>query len=297
MDKSELMQKAMQLVEKIDDLPTIPVIATQVLQLLDQPDVKLEEVADLILTDQVMTARVMKMINSPVYKPGSEITSLKRALVFLGMRHIREIALTTSFIDAFDQNSGAVGINTFWEHSFGVGMVSKIMAQKVGYSDLEKAYIAGIMHDLGEVVLSQFMRDEFIKVLESIKGRLVKLVEAEADILGTTHCEMGVCMARKWNFPEVYCDVMLNHHTPVDASVDPVLCAIVNLSDLFCGVRGLNYDGMEWISFNLQDEPAWKILKQQCPKLVEMDVERFCYEIDDAIPDVKDLVASIFNKK
>jgi len=77
MDKSELMQKAMQLVEKIDDLPTIPVIATQVLQLLDQPDVKLEEVADLILTDQVMTARVMKMINSPVYKPGSEITSLE----------------------------------------------------------------------------------------------------------------------------------------------------------------------------------------------------------------------------
>lgn len=297
MDRSELMKKAMQLVEKIEDLPTIPVIATQVLQLVDQPDVKIEEVADLMLSDQVMTARVMKMINSPVFKPGTEITSLKRALVFLGLKHIREVALTTSFIDAFDQKSGAVEINAFWEHSFGVGMVSKIVAQKVGYHDQEKAYIAGIMHDLGEVVLSQFMREDFNKVLDTIKNKPIMLVDAEAELLGTTHCEIGVCIARKWNFPEVYCDVIANHHTPAEATVDPVLCAVVTLSDLFCSVRELNYGGREWVSFNLHDEPAWKILKQQCPTLGQMDIERFCYEIDDAIPDVKNLVNSIFNNK
>jgi putative nucleotidyltransferase with HDIG domain len=297
MDKNALIKIADQLVENIDDLPTIPVVATQVLQLLDQPDVQIEEVADLMLSDQVMTARVMKMLNSPVYKPSHEITSLKRALVYLGLRHIREVALTTSFISAFEADSGAFDVNTFWEHSFGVGMVSKTIAVKVGYPDLEKAYISGIIHDLGVVFLSNFMREEFLAVLESIKDRPIKLADAEIEQFGTSHCEIGLSMARKWNFPDVYCEVIAYHHTPAEATIDPVLCAIVNLANLFCSVRGLDYGGREWVSFNLFDEPAWQILKKEYPRLAELDVERFCYELDDAIPDVQELVSSIFNSK
>jgi len=290
-----MMERAEILVGAVDDLPTIPIVATKVLQLLDDPDVSVEEVADLMLSDQVMTARVMKLINSPVYKPTQEITSLKRALVYLGLRHVRELALTTSVINAFDGTSGALELNAFWEHSFGVGMVSKIIAQKIGYQDLEKAYIAGIIHDLGEVFLSNFLRDPFLEVLEYIKVHPVKLVDAEAELLGTTHCEIGLCIARKWNFPDAYCDVIAYHHSPGEATVDPILCAIVNLSDLFCTVRELNYGGREWISFNLSEEEAWTILKNESPAFAEMDVERFCYELDDAIPDVKELVASIFS--
>ena len=293
MDKIEMIAKAEQLVAKIDDLPTIPAVATQVLQLLDQPDVRIEEVADLMLSDQVMTARVMKMINSPVYKPGHEISSLKRALVYLGLRHIREVALTTSFINAFDETSGAFEIDSFWEHSFGVGMVSKIIAEKIGYQDLEKAYIAGVIHDIGEVFLSTYLRDEFQQVLDGIKGKPVRLVEAEALQLGTTHCEIGFCMARKWNFPEAYCEVIAYHHSPSEATIDPVLCAIVNLSDLFWSVRDLKYGG--WVSFNLVEEQAWDILKAMSPSLGGLDVERFCYELDDAVPHVERLVNSIFH--
>ena len=295
MDKNLMMERAEILVGAVDDLPTIPIVATKVLQLLDDPDVSVEEIADLMLTDQVMTARVMKLLNSPVYKPAQEITSLKRALVYLGLRHVRELALTTSVINAFDGTSGALELNAFWEHSFGVGMVSKIIAQKIGYQDLEKAYISGIIHDLGEVFLSNFLRDPFLEVLEYIRTHPVKLVDAEAELLGTTHCEIGLCMARKWNFPDAYCDVIAYHHSPGEAKVDPILCAIVNLSDLFCTVRGLNYGGREWISFNLSDEEAWTILKKESPAFAQMDIERFCYELDDAIPDVQELVSSIFN--
>lgn len=290
-----MMERAEILVGAVDDLPTIPVVATQVIQMLDDPNVSVEEIADLMLTDQVMTARVMKLINSPVYRPAQEITSLKRALVYLGLRHIRELALTTSVINAFDVDSGAIGLNAFWEHSFGVGMVSKIIAKKVGYEDLEKAYISGIIHDLGEVFLSNYLREPFEEVLDKIKNHPIKLVDAEADMLGTTHCEVGLCIARKWNFPDVYCEVISCHHTPGEAVIDPVLCAIVNLSDLFCTVRELNYDGRGWISFNLNEEEAWAILKKESPALAQLDEERFCYELDDAVPDIKELVASIFN--
>jgi putative nucleotidyltransferase with HDIG domain len=211
------------------------------------------------------------------------------------MKHIREVALTTSLIDAFGSDTGSFEISAFWEHSFGVGMVSKIIAGKIGYPDLEKAYIGGIIHDLGVVFLSQYQREEFQAVLDSIKGKPIKLVDAEAERLGTTHCEIGLCMARKWNFPEVYCELISYHHAPGEATIDPVLCAIVNLSDLFCSVRELNYGGREWVSFNLSEEDAWRILRKEAPNLANLDVERFCYELDDAIPDVKALVGSIFN--
>lgn len=293
MDRETFLNRAKELVENVDDLPTIPAVANQVLQMVDTPDVQIEEVADLMLTDQVMTARVMKMINSPVYKPEHQITSLKRALVFLGLKHIREIALTTSFIGAF-KVEGAIEISSFWEHSFGVGMVAKIIAKKVGYKDLENAYIAGIIHDIGEVFLSQFETKKFQEILDSIKEKPVKLVDAERDALGTTHAELGFCIAEKWNFPPLYKEVIALHHTPAEAEIDPILCAIVNLADLFCGVRGLNYGDREWVSFNLNEEDGWKILQKHSPPLAEMDVERFCYEIDDAIPDVKELVNSIF---
>jgi HD-like signal output (HDOD) protein len=292
-----MIEKAEQLVATIDDLPTIPAVANQVLQLLDDPNVQIEDVADLMLSDQVMTARVMKMLNSPVYKPTHEITSLKLALVYLGLRHIREVALTTSFIGAFEKDNGAFEVSAFWEHSFGVGMVSKIIAKKIGYRDLEKAYISGIIHNLGVVFLSTYLTNEFQEVLATIKDKPVSLRDAEIERFGTSHCEIGLCMARKWNFPEAYCEVIAHHHQPTKATIDPVLCAIVNISDLFCSVRGLDYGGREWVSFNLFEEEAWQILKTESPSLIELDVERFCYELDDAIPDVKELVSSIFTIK
>jgi len=294
MDNSAKLKKAQEMVEKITDLPTIPIVATKVLELLDKPDVELDEVADMILTDQVLAARVIKIVNSPLYRSSTEIKSVKRALVFLGFRHIRELALTCSFIEAFQGKDGAFDVMTFWEHSFGVGIVSKIIAQRARYMDTEKAYLAGIIHDIGEVFLSYYYKDEFLGILEEIKGEPYKLVDAEERFLGTNHSFIGLAIAQKWNFPAEYCEVISLHHTPETAAIDPTLVAIVNLSDLFCSVRQLDYGGREWVTFNLAEEKAWDILKQFAPHIAKLDVERFCYELDDRVPEVQDLVKSIF---
>ena len=297
MDKLERIKKANLMLEKVEELPTIPAIATQVLSLLDQPDINIEEITDLMLSDQVMTARVLKLINSPVYSPAYKTTSLKAALVYLGLDNIREMALTTSLIQAFEKEKGIFEVGIFWEHAFGVGMVSKIIAGKIGYADLEKAYTAGIIHNLGIVALNTRMATEFQKILAAIKNKPVSMRNTEIERFGTSHCEIGLCIAQKWNFPDVYCEVIANHHSPLEAEMDPALCAIVNISDLFCNVRGLDYGGREWVSFNLSEEPAWTILKAESPSLEKMDIERFCYDLDDAIPHVRELVNSIFNMK
>ena len=291
------MEKAVSLIRGRTDLPTIPVVATQVLSLLDHPDVDIDQVAELLLSDQVMAARVLKMVNSPLYRSSAPITSLKSALVYLGIRHIREFILTCSFIQGFEEKEGVLGVKSFWEHSFGVGIVARIIAGKVGYHDTEKAYIGGLIHDIGEVFLSHYLKDEFQKVVDSIKDPPGQLVEAEERILGTTHCEVGLCLAREWHFPEDYCEVVACHHTPREAKNAPKLTAIVNLADLFCTVRNLDYEGKEWTSFSLADEPAWEMLHGPGDKLAGFDVERFCYELDDQVEEIRDLVSNIFKDR
>lgn len=294
MDKAAMMQTAQEMVESFVDLPTIPQVATRVIELLDKPGVELDEVADMILADQVLAARVIKMVNSPLYQPAHEIKSVKRALIYLGFRHIRELAFTCSFVDVFQGRDGIIDIKSFWEHSFGVGVVSKIIAQRVRYPDTEKAYLVGIVHDIGEVFLSYYRQDAFRNLLDSVQGHAFRLVEKEVEFLGTTHNEIGLCIARKWNFPADYCEVIGLHHAPGEATLDPTLCAIVNLADLFCSVRQLDYGGNSWVSFNLAEEKAWAILKEYAPNLAALDVERFCYELDDRVPEIEDMVRSIF---
>jgi putative nucleotidyltransferase with HDIG domain len=294
MEKASMMQTAQEMVETFVDLPTIPQVATRVIELLDSPEVELDEVADMILADQVLAARVIKMVNSPLYKPASEITSVKRALIYLGLRHIRELAFTCSFVDVFDGRDGILDVKSFWEHSFGVGVIAKIIAERVRYPDTEKAYLVGIVHDIGEVFLSYYRQDAFRSLLDSVQGHPFRLVEKEAEWLGTTHNEVGLFIARKWNFPADYCEVIGLHHAPTEAALDPTLCAIVNLSDLFCSVCRLDYGGNSWVSFNLADETAWSILRAYAPTFAQLDVERFCYELEDRVPEIQDMVKSIF---
>ena len=294
MENNAMMEKAQNLVRGVHELPTIPEIATKVLDMFDKPNVELEELAETILVDQVMASRVIKIVNSPFFKPMHEIKSLKRALIYLGFRQIRHIALTCSIIEAFEGKTGVFDVKTFWEHSFGVGVVAKIIAQRIRYPETEKAYIVGIIHDIGEVFLSYHMKDGFQQVVDELKGTNQSFIEAEAKLLGTTHCEVGYCLAKNWNFPAEYCDVIAHHHAPDHATCDPTLSAIVNLADLFCSVRHLDYGGREWVSFNLAEEPAWKILKDFAPNFVDLDVERFCYELDERVPEVQELVDSLF---
>jgi len=294
MDKAAMMQTAREMVASFDELPTIPQVATRVIALLDRPNVELDQVADLILSDQVLAARVIKMVNSPLYRPSHPIQSVKRALIYLGIKHIRELAFSVSFVDVFEGRDGIIDMKSFWEHSFGVGIISKIIAEKVGYPDSEKAYLVGIVHDIGEVFLSYYQQDGFRQMLESVQGQPFRLVDKEREFLGTSHAEVGLCIAEKWNFPDEYREVIGLHHEPAEATLDPTLCAIINLSDLFASVCSLDYGGRSWVSFRLGDEEAWSILKIYAPHLAQFDVERFCYEMEDRVPEIQDMVKSIF---
>lgn len=293
-NKTDMIARAEELVRGVSRLPTIPEISLRVSSLLENPDVDIQKVADLILSDQVLTAQVLRTVNSPFFKPLLEITSLRHAVVYLGLSRIREIVLTCSLVKVFTGGDADYDIRTFWHHSFGVGIMARKMARLLSIPGLDTAYTAGIVHNIGEVLLSTQFRRDWGAIVRLVREEEAGFLDAELRTLGTTHCEIGLCLARQWHFPEAYCDVIAYHHAPAEAPRNQVLAALVNLADIFYTVgMGLAEEG-EWARFTLSDEAAWAIMKGAMPALADFDVERFSFELQEEMPEIRKLVRDLF---
>jgi len=290
-----MMINARKLFRDISDLPTIPVIVSKVLSLLDSQDASPDDIADLILSDQVLAARVIRVVNSPLYRSSSEINSVKRALLYLGFKSVREMILTSYFIDGLNQKEQPFDMKSFWMHSFSVGAISRRIANMVGYVDIEKAYLVGIIHDIGKVFLGHYCKEQYAQMLAGISNTSYTTYEAEYEYFGTTHSEVGLCLAQRWNFPSPYCDVIFHHHTPEMATEDPLLTSIVSLADFFC-LSHVSAGTLAQASIPGQSEEcAWNTLKQLSNKPIASGLENFLSDLSDAYEELSREIDQIFN--
>ncbi len=295
MEKVTMMIKARRLFKDVSDLPTIPAIVSKVASMLDNQEADPDEIADLILSDQVLAARVIRVVNSPLYRTNSQITSVKRALLFLGFKSVREMILTSYFVDGFREKEQPFDMKMFWMHSFSVGAISRRIARQVDYPDVEKAYLVGILHDIGKVFLGHYCKDEYGQMLASIKNTSFTTYEAEYEYFGTTHCEVGLCLAQRWNFPSMYCDVISYHHSSEMATEDPLLTAIVSLADFYC-LSHSSSDSVAQASIpGRSEENAWKVFKQLAPDVSASSLEHFLSDLDEEYEVISQEVDLLFN--
>lgn len=290
-----MMINARKLFKEISDLPTIPTIVSKVISLLDNQEAEPDDVADLILSDQVLAARVIRVVNSPLYHANSEIGSVKRALLYLGFKSVRDMILTSYFIDGFKQKEQPFDMNTFWIHSFSVGAISRRIAAMVGYVDVEKAYLVGIIHDIGKVFLGHYCKEDYGRMLAGISNTSHTTYEAEYEFFGTSHCEVGLCLAQRWNFPSSYCDVISHHHASEMATEDKMLTAIVSLADFFC-LSHVTTGSLAQASIpGISEENAWSTLKQLSAKPIATGLEHFLSELFDDYEEVSREVDLLFD--
>jgi HD-like signal output (HDOD) protein len=199
--------------ESISQLPAIPYVINEVLSALDNPDLNASHLAKLIERDQMLTARVLTVANSPFYGFSRRISTIDLAIVVLGFNSIREIVL--SFLlqrflagvrkDVFD-------IKSYWNYSMFCGAASRVLARKLGYRLAGEAFVAGLMHDIGIIIIVQYMTDNFrkIRILQQKLG--LSIFEAEQEILNSDHCGIGAWFANRWNLPEQLCKSIQYHH-------------------------------------------------------------------------------------
>lgn len=206
------------LVGKINDLPTLPTMMATITKLMQDPRTSAEQLGRAVGTDPALVSKVLKLVNSAFYGFPGRIKTITQAIVILGFSTIRNVVLTTSVLKIFGPKSGnkEFDIAYFWEHSLLTGAIAKSIALEKDAPFTEETFIAGLLHDMGRMVLSQKLTAEFEKVAEHRAKHGGSWLQAERAALGLTHGEIGGWLARRWNLPVPFIDVMQYHHTPLD---------------------------------------------------------------------------------
>ena len=212
------------LVQKITDLPTLPAMMATITRLMQDPRTTAEELGRAISTDPALVSKVLKLVNSAFYGFPGRIATITQAIVILGFSTIRNVVLTTSVLKAFDKGGlEGIDVGRFWEHSLVAGAIARSLAMQRRANFIEETFIAGLLHDMGRIVLAQRLPAEFEKVTQAKRSGLPQL-QAEQAALKLTHGDIGGWLARKWNLPMPFVEVMRLHHFPLRvAELDPAL--------------------------------------------------------------------------
>ncbi len=233
------MDRIEEIAQRAGDLPALPQVASRVMQLVSDPDTSAESLENVILRDQAMTAKVLKISNSALFGMRHRIGTLSQAIPLLGFRTLRSLVVAASTESLFRAKKSCFKERILWEHSLAVALTARLLARESGYKEIEQAFIAGLIHDIGKPVLDKNLGEEYQAIVEEVYNSDRTFHEAEQERLGFDHCEIGGLVVSKWKLAEELEEAVRLHHEPKKATLDPVLCASVSLANLICVKLGI----------------------------------------------------------
>lgn len=220
--------------EAVKSVCSIPQIVLKVLRMLREDIHSFQEMATEIRQDQVISAKVISMCNSAYFARKVWVDSIDRALVIVGEKQLLKLIVSAAFEDFFSLNGQGYSLckGGLFKHALGTAMICEQLAIFTGKAASDIAYTAGLLHDIGKVVLDQYMGKTYPLFYSRVQNDSVDLIVIEREVFGVAHNEMGRRLAERWSLPEGLADVIGNHHCPEEAYVDPELTHLVYLADL-----------------------------------------------------------------
>lgn len=234
MDPATLRRKVVDLTA----LPTLPGVVRFVTSMVEDGNSRMQEVGDIIARDQVLSAKILRMVNSPFYGFPGRISSVTHALVLLGFSVVKGLILSQAVFDNLSaQHRG------LWEHSLGTAMISHRIAKAMGSQDSEEIMIAGLLHDLGKVILAVVDTERYAQATELARTQRLHVAEAERLVFGADHCEVATWICERWHLPVRLVEALCLHHTPHLAKMCPEITNIVHVADIFARAAGYGDPG------------------------------------------------------
>ena len=272
-----------EIVASISKLPPFPKVAQRLLGMTEDLEVGVNRLAEVVQLDASITANVLKMVNSPLYALPRKVENMEQALAFLGTEKFREVVLTsfTSGILSDSQPGYDMPSGELWRHSLATALMTKILSRRAGYEPGPALYTSALLHDIGKVVLSNFIQDKVPAILELVAtGR--SFLEAEHEVLGLDHAKLGALIGKAWHFADDMVDLIGFHHQPEKRGDWPDL-AVLYLSNIICGMMGLGV-GVHGLAVRSKGG-ALKLMG-----LKQVDLEHSMVELHDQLSQAESLV-------
>lgn len=217
-------------------LPTLPRIVIELIGLLDRPDADLEEISQLIGNDAVLSARVLRVINSAYYALPFKVDSISQAVGLVGFKALRELALATRVADTFKGiASNLLDVRSFWENSFISASLARELAQPLEL-DENKLFVAGLLHHLGIMVMLEKMPDVMVGIIQQARANEQELHAEELATLGYSHADVGARLLEQWQLPPFFVELSAYHHDFYRAPHYAAEAAVIHLADTFAQI-------------------------------------------------------------
>ncbi len=272
LDPLDILRKELQ-------LPALPQVFLELQQAINAPNTSSDDLAKIISQDPSLTAFLLRMVNSAFYSLPIQIDTITRAVTVVGVNQLTTLAVGTSVLSLFkDVPEEIVNMERFWKHSIGVGIIARKLCKLSGQGDPERSFVAGLLHDIGQLVLLKTVPARAGGVINHGRNNQMLLFEAEKELLGFDHATLGGMLLRKWNFPYVLVSAVLEHHQPKrnqkEAEPKLVHCAETIATGLGIGSSG---------EFFTQppDRAVWESL-ELTPDKLEILIEDLDEELDEA---------------
>ena len=269
-------------IERISNLPTLPQIASRLLTLVNSPDTSAKEVAALVGQDISLSAKVLRLANSAYYGTPRAISTIQTAVVRLGFTVINTMVLSLTVFDMFTSNKKAVRFDraAFWRHCIRCSVLAKILANKCRQSgvDPEEAFCAALLHDIGKVVMEQYLHEDFCSALEYAAQDKLSFYDAETKLLSYSHADVASWLIARWELPDQLHFPIINHHAPQKSEEATAIVSVCHCADF------LSYDS----DLAQKDAGIAPPLSEQAFSLIQQDTTP-----DDSL---KELFAKEFEK-
>jgi len=265
-------------------LPTLPGIVARLGSLAENDKVSSQEMARVIAADQVLSAKVLRLVNSAFYGFPGRVSTVSNALILLGVNVVKSLAITSSIFEIMEKN--VVGL---WEHSMGVAVAANVITKTLKLPDVEETSTAALLHDIGKVIIKIKLQQDFAQLTDLMAKKAWTILEAERELLGTDHAEIGGWLTRSWLLPEKLTEPVSCHHQVEQSSTHQTKTAVVHIADILIKASGFGFSGdllvpriqpAAWNRLGLEVKNLESIVEEIEEKLVE--VKNFSLEIQTA---------------
>lgn len=251
-------------VRRIDEISTLPHIAISVMEVANDPKSNAADMKSVIETDAALSARILRCVNSSAYATRTQVTSLQQAIAYLGLKQIRNLAVTASVSELFkkDDKIGTYSRSQLWRHLVSVGICARLIAMRRKMNNFEDAFLAGLLHDIGIVLEDQHAHEQFVITVNSLEETKT-LTDVERSRLGFDHTTLGDRVADKWGFPAATKASIHYHHASINCRgehINTVRC--VEVANLICTLKGISSVGHKIVKFSKPVLAALSLTKE-----------------------------------